>query len=1200
MSVIQKWRTEIEFAIAENLINPDEADHLLERARRADRSPLDLLMEIGALSDETLNRLNDKARTISRLTPYHSDLPPSRKGSSHEFPVANWDRYQPERFLGEGGMGKVFLAYDPRLQRRVAIKFVHEGREEDARRLIREARSQARVQHERVCKVFEVNEIDSQVYIAMEYIDGRSMTDQAVDLTTRELVEVVREAALGVHAAHEVGLIHRDLKPSNIMLAKSESGAWKPYVVDFGLAFDWGEDSTQMWAAGTPHFMAPEQALGQEGCLDPRTDVYSLGATLYWCLCGKPPIQGSNALETLARIPQDDPVAPHLHNPRVSKDLELITLKCLRKNRAARYPSALALAKDLDCYLRGDAVSVRAADWSYLVAKKIRKHRVFATMLVTTLLLMIGAGIWNWNLSQRAALREDFVRRFAEQAEEIEAMVRFTYMLPLHDIRVEREEIQNRFSTIKQTMETAGPLASEAGNYALGRSHSALGEYHRARSYLEIAWDQGFREPRVAYSLAQTLGALYHEALTEVSKIKDPELRLAREKELRTQYRDRVLDLLKLVPTEGARFPEYLEAMIAFYEQDWENAQELLVASRRKAPWFFESYLLEGRILLARARQAEIKGHPEQTRSFFQRARQSYREALKIAPSNPEIYFALADLNAIQTNFVNYHGGATDALVEEGNLAIDNALIANPDSYPAMVRRVNLDSVALQNRINRSEDVTEDLAKALALARRAQSFNPRDPRLLKVLGKLHLQRALGRREKTLDPSRDLAAVWAIYGRIPEGHRDHAYYVTLGLAHKIAADHLAQNGEDSLSQRDAAIRSYRQAISLDPHNLQGKVNLGLEMLSRADLVTDSELETNLRETATVFREVLAQNPEHMLGHYFLATCLERLGTLYGEWDLDPEGEFMEALCHYERAEEIQPRVPNFPQGQAITWHLLAKDRWSRGLPYESFIQKAEEACERAIQINPGFGHAHNSMAVTLFWAANAQIKRGQNPGQKIQRALSTLDTAEEILPNLPQIHLTRAAALEVRGKALVDRNRSAETTLRQALASIDRALEEQPDNFAFHGVKGSILLWTGIDRIQRGKSATSVLLQADHSFQVALQSHPFHRPSLIGRSWTWLYLISDLRRRAERSEDPAHTIAIEEAAHVIDTLAVAMPDHPDILAIRALYHGIRQERDDVKKGDWAQEGRELWNRALARNNWPHHYWKKQRARLKIDP
>ena len=406
---------ELRVALAEGILTKTEAIALGEEAARFYRSPLELLVERGKLSSETLASLRapreealDLGETaalypvrVEQATPRvataadldDTALDPAQgplADGTPAFPVAGWDRYQPIRFLGQGGMGMVFLARDLRLHRNVAIKFVRGDDPASVPRFITEARAQARVSHERVCKVYEVGEIQGQVFIAMQYIDGEPLSVLGSRLTVEQKARILREATLGVHEAHRQGIIHRDLKPANIMVERTEDGELRPYVMDFGLARTLQGDATETGTVlGTPHFMSPEQARGEVTRLDRRCDVYSLGATLYCLLTGEPPISGSNALEVLSRIATEEPALPRALNRDIPVDLESIALKCLEKERSARYDSARALADDLERFLSGDAVQARAAGPGYRLRKRLAKHRraVAATAVAAALVL---------------------------------------------------------------------------------------------------------------------------------------------------------------------------------------------------------------------------------------------------------------------------------------------------------------------------------------------------------------------------------------------------------------------------------------------------------------------------------------------------------------------------------------------------------------------------------------------------------------------------------------------------------------------------------------------------------------------------------------------------------------------------------------------------------------------------------------------
>ncbi|MEO7735208.1 MAG: serine/threonine-protein kinase, partial [Kofleriaceae bacterium] len=320
------------------------------------------------MSDPALNEFLRTLRPAHRGSSAVDDIgstmsapPADRQLDPLAFPVPGWSRYTNIRFLGKGGMGKVFLVHDPRLRREVALKFVRGDNPEQVRRLIGEARAQARVSHERVCKVHEVDEVEGKVYIAMQYIAGRPLGAMMSELTLEQRVMLLRDAAEGIHEAHRVGIIHRDLKPSNIMVERADDDQLRAYVMDFGLARTAQDEGATLSGTviGTPRYMAPEQAIGEASKLDRRADVYSLGATLYHLVTGKPSVDGSSLVEVVHNLVTVEPRPPRSLDRNIPIDLEAIILKCLEKDRTARYDSARALVEDLDRYLDGEPVHAR-------------------------------------------------------------------------------------------------------------------------------------------------------------------------------------------------------------------------------------------------------------------------------------------------------------------------------------------------------------------------------------------------------------------------------------------------------------------------------------------------------------------------------------------------------------------------------------------------------------------------------------------------------------------------------------------------------------------------------------------------------------------------------------------------------------------------------------------------------------------------
>ncbi len=291
-------------------------------------------------------------------------------------------------------------AYDPKLKRDVALKLLRHDDPQLAKRMLLEAQAQARVKHPHVCPVYETGTTDGgQLYIAMQLIEGDALDVAAGEMSLEEKAGVLREVASAVQAAHAAGLIHRDLKPGNIMVERLDDGSWKPWVMDFGIARQHDAPGLTVTGQvmGTPAYMPPEQARGDQEAVDRRSDVYALGAVLYHLLTGRPPFTGQSTVEVLVHILQDEPVRVRKLAPQIPTDLETIAMTCLEKDPERRYRSARALAEDLTRYLEGEPIAARPAGILYRLGKKVRKNK-WATALATVLALGLPAGAIKYTL----------------------------------------------------------------------------------------------------------------------------------------------------------------------------------------------------------------------------------------------------------------------------------------------------------------------------------------------------------------------------------------------------------------------------------------------------------------------------------------------------------------------------------------------------------------------------------------------------------------------------------------------------------------------------------------------------------------------------------------------------------------------------------------------------------------------------------
>ena len=265
--------------------------------------------------------------------------------------------------IGRGGQGVVFRARQKSLNRIVALKVIGLGQwatKAHLKRFRLEAEAAASLDHPCIVPIYEVGERDGQCYFSMKFVEGGQLDEvvKHTPMSIRQAVELIAKVARTVHYAHEHGILHRDIKPGNILLdAKGE-----PHLTDFGLARLVESESTvtrTLEVLGTPSYMAPEQAAGNNTKLTNATDVYGLGAVLYQLLTGHPPFAGGTTYETIKLLLETEPRPPRLWNAKVDRDLSTICLKCLEKDPQRRYSSALALAEDLERWLKHEPILAR-------------------------------------------------------------------------------------------------------------------------------------------------------------------------------------------------------------------------------------------------------------------------------------------------------------------------------------------------------------------------------------------------------------------------------------------------------------------------------------------------------------------------------------------------------------------------------------------------------------------------------------------------------------------------------------------------------------------------------------------------------------------------------------------------------------------------------------------------------------------------
>src|SRR5258705_2918507 len=334
--------------------------------------------------------------------------PNNKKSASAAELLGELGDYELLEEVGRGGQGVVFRARQKSLNRTVALKVISLGQWASKAHLKRfrlEAEAAARLEHPGIVPIHEVGERDGSCYFSMKFIEGGQLDEvvKQAPMSIRQAAELIAKVARTVHYAHEHGILHRDIKPGNILL--DQKG--QPHLTDFGLARLVESESTvtrTLEVLGTPSYMAPEQAVGNNDVVSSVTDVYGLGAVLYQLLTGHAPFAGGTTYETIKLLLDTEPRPPRLLNPKIDRDLSTICLKCLEKDPKLRYASAFALAEDLEHWLKHEPIVARHTGLFTHTRKWVRRKPAIAALIaaLAALATAIGWNVWESELFRAA------------------------------------------------------------------------------------------------------------------------------------------------------------------------------------------------------------------------------------------------------------------------------------------------------------------------------------------------------------------------------------------------------------------------------------------------------------------------------------------------------------------------------------------------------------------------------------------------------------------------------------------------------------------------------------------------------------------------------------------------------------------------------------------------------------------------------
>ena len=944
-----------------------------------------------------------------------------------------------EEKLGEGGVGAVYLAFDERLERRVALKALRPevaGDVATREQFLREARLLSQLHHPNICQVHDLVRDGEDTWLVLEYIEGRTLAEAMDGVGRESKLDIAIGVAEAIAAAHREGVVHRDMKPENIML-HVEGGV---KVLDFGLAHSLNDARPGLRWSGTLLYMSPEQA--NRGEVGAASDLYSFGLVLQELLTGQPAYPVLPFDEVLERVRRGETVPVDGLDPDAKQ-----LIQRLQAFESGDRPDARETVRALR-FLRDKPARRRRRRWALAVAAALS-------------IVVLGALLGTWQARRQVAERAELARQFTREADDIEWLLRSAYLGPPRDLRPMQRQVRERMDALRRRMEEVGDVGRGPGEYALGRAAVALGDYRRAWQHLDTAWQRGYRPPEVGIALGLASLEIYRlegrllESMHDSARIE----KLRNELEARwlapaLKHLERGRESLRQRAASGApvrskaESADYVAAVAALDSGDLDGALQHAQAALDREPWLYEAEMLRGEVHRRRAWDLQRERDLEPAGSAYELARQAFGRAAQQGRSDPAVYLEACATELADVTFRIYFD----------NAEVETPLQAGED-FCQLARQLDEDKpqawrLLSELRMRRGEvskEPEEALRSAAEMARAAIQRDPQNADAWRSLGHVYSVQSDARlaryRDADVPIARMIAAYTESFRLAPQAA---SASNALGNAYGMRARALFDRGLDGRADADRALAAYYRAIDLAPDSGY-ETNLALTYWSRAEF----ELRRGLDASSSIDRGLEAQK-RGLEGHPGYSTGLVNLADL-------------ELLAGLQAARQ--------------------------GRRDSAALERAVATCRKALAAEPeGWVVLFRCLPVVVTILEKEMICTGAKP--------ELFDLAERLLDIDPHaasvIELLQAIIHRLKATELLIAESDPKIELRRAEAAILRVLEMDSNLVEARLEQGRLTLVDAVWRLHNGLDAGAELASAEAAFDTVAGRRPQRFEADVGR------------------------------------------------------------------------------------------------------